>query len=111
MSFQFAQADADFKIFDHIDEVLIRQESREERVTREPRVWPSAASAELFDQSIHKIAGKCQRSIFFGFTATESTREMDAKAGWKFVTGRLLEDALTKLAGTTMPDMKKILVG
>jgi len=110
MAFQFAQADADFKIFDHIDEVLITQESREEWVTREPRVWPSAASAELYDQTIHKIVGKCQRALYFGFTATESSRQVDAKAGWKFVTGRLLEDALTKLAATTLPGMKKILI-
>jgi hypothetical protein len=104
MSFQFAQADADFKIFDHINQVLVNQERREEWVSREPRVWPSAASAELFDQSVHKIIGKCHRALYFGWTAAEVTNQVDAQASWKFVTGRLLENALTELAAKSLED-------
>jgi hypothetical protein len=100
MAFEFAQADNEFRIFDHIDSVIVSKHNREERVSREPRVWPSAASVEPFDQSVHKIEGKCGRQVFYGWTAEENDGRIDAKASWKFEAGNLLEAALTELAAT-----------
>lgn len=93
-----------FNVFDYIDQVLVDTEKRESWTAKEPKVWPSAASVELFDQTVHKIAGKCMRSVFLGMIGCTPSRGLSPEGAWKMVIGKLLENQMTGYAKTPVPD-------
>ena len=94
-----------FNIFDHIDQVLVDNETRDVWTTKEPKVWPSAASVELYDQTVHKIAGKCMRSVFLGMVGNTPTRKTSPEGFWKMVIGKLLEKEMTGYARQATKDV------
>jgi hypothetical protein len=69
-----------------------------ERVTKSPSVWPSEASAKLYDQTESDIVGKCHRASFWRMTGETITNQTDAVGLRRFVTGRLLEESAIDLA-------------
>src|ERR1039457_4247613 len=67
------------QVFTLIDEAMLAQESREAYYSRTPRVWPSEASAELFDKREAGIAGGCHRKSYFRMTGEPPTNQIDVE--------------------------------
>ena len=66
------------QVFTLIDKAMLAQESREAYYSRTPRVWPSEASAELFDTREAGIAGGCHRKSYFRMTGEPPSNQIDA---------------------------------
>lgn len=85
------------RLFSYLDRALVAAESRKEYTVREPRVWPSEASAELFDKRKNAITGKCHRSSFFRMIGKPLDRQVDAIGARKFRLGRACEEDIVGL--------------
>src|ERR1035441_7263022 len=79
------------QVFTLIDEAMLAQESREAYYSRTPRVWPSEASAELFDTREAGIAGGCHRKSYFRMTGEPPSNPIDVVGARRFRTGRAME--------------------
>ena len=86
------------RLFAYIDAALVEAENRPSFTAREPRVWPSEASAELFDQRKDRVVGKCHRASFFRLTGRPVERRADAVAARKFRIGRACEKDMVEMA-------------
>ena len=90
------------QIFPLIDAAMLSQESRTAYYSRTPRVWPSEASAELFDTREAGIIGGCHRKSYFRLTGEPQSNTIDVVGARRFRTGRAMEldiIALAKAAG------------
>ena len=79
------------ELFPILDQVLIKNNNRPARANTTPKVWPSEASAELFDQSRTKIVGKCHRASFLRMIGRPVTNPIDAKGARIFALGHACE--------------------
>src|ERR1035437_963253 len=86
------------QVFPLIDKAMLAQESHEAYYCRTPRVWPSEASAELFDTREAGIAGGCHRKSYFRMTGEPPTNPIDVVAARRFRTGRAMELDIVNLA-------------
>src|ERR1039457_1785841 len=86
------------QVFTLIDKAMLAQESREPYYCRTPRVWPSEASAELFDTRGSGIAGGCHRKSYFRMTGEPPSNQIDIVAARRFRTGRAMELDIVNLA-------------
>src|ERR1035441_4237424 len=86
------------QVFTLIDKAMLAQESREAYYSRTPRVWPSEASAELFDKREAGIAGGCHRKSYFRMTGEPPSNQIDTVAPLPFRTGRAMELDIVTLA-------------
>jgi hypothetical protein len=86
------------QIFTLIDKAMLAQESREAYYSRTPRVWPSEASAELFDKREAGIAGGCHRKSYFRMTGEPPSNQIDVVSARRFRTGRAMELDIVNLA-------------
>jgi hypothetical protein len=86
------------QVFTLIDKAMLAQESHEVYYCRTPRVWPSEASAELFDARESGIAGGCHRKSYFRMTGEPPTNQIDIVAARRFRTGRAMELDIVNLA-------------
>jgi hypothetical protein len=91
-----------FRVFDALGIALVEMEKRETHISSTPRVWPSEASAELFDKTEAGSAGKCRRYVYFRMTGREPSNPMDALGCQIVRLGRAVETeviAQAKAAG------------
>src|ERR1035441_8450992 len=86
------------QVFTLIDKAMLAQESREAYYSRTPRVWPSEASAELFDKREAGIAGGCHRKSYFRMIGEPPSNQIDIIAARRFRTGRAMELDIVNLA-------------
>jgi hypothetical protein len=86
------------QVFPLIDRAMLAQESREAYYSRTARVWPSEASAELFDTREAGIAGGCHRKSYFRMTGEPPTNQIDVVGARRFRTGRAMELDIVNLA-------------
>ena len=86
------------RLFAYIDQALVDAENRPAYTAREPRVWPSEASAVLFDQRKDPIVGKCHRASFFRLIGKPVERRTDAVGARKFRLGKACEVDVVNLA-------------
>jgi hypothetical protein len=86
------------KLFPIIDQALLAQESRDAYYSKTPRVWPSEASAELFDKREADIIGGCHRKSYFRLTGEAQSNTIDAVGARRFRTGRAMELDIIALA-------------
>ena len=89
------------QVFTLIDKAMLAQESREAYYSRTPRVWPSEASAELFDTREAGIAGGCHRKSYFRMTGEPPTNRIDVVGARRFRTGRAMELDIVNLEDRT----------
>lgn len=87
-----------FKLFQYLDKALVSMESRSDYVSKSARVWPSEASAILFDPSTTPVIGGCHRKIFYRLTGEKTTSQMDAVGGRRVRTGKSVEEDVTQQA-------------
>jgi hypothetical protein len=86
------------RLFKHLDDALLRAETSKPKVSREAFIWPSSASATLYDQTESQYVGKCHRAEIFkmiGEPQTNPTNEVSAR---RFRMGRSCEEDVVKLA-------------
>src|ERR1039458_3862978 len=86
------------QVFTLIDKAMLAQESREAYYSKTPRVWPSEASAELFDTREAGIAGGCPRKRYFRMTGEPPSNQIDIVGARRFRTGRAMELDIVNLA-------------
>src|ERR1039458_6990059 len=86
------------QVFPLIDRAMLAQEAREAYNSRTPRVWPSEASAELFDTREAGIAGGCHRKSYFRMTGEPPSNQIGMCAARRFRTGRAMELDIVNLA-------------
>ena len=67
-----------FRVFDALGTALVEMERRETYISSSPKVWPSEASAELFDKTEAGSIGRCRRAVYFRMTGREPSNPMDA---------------------------------
>jgi hypothetical protein len=92
-----------FNLFEFVDAAMLKTEGRSPRASKVPSVWPSEASAVRIDKSLRPIDGKCHRQSFLRMIGTPETNSVDAVGAWRWVTGRKIEDHLTRLAKESDP--------
>src|ERR1019366_3489612 len=93
-----SEEEFNMQVFPLIDKAMLAQESREPYYCRTPRVWPSEASAELFDKREAGIAGGCHRKSYFRMTGEPPSNQIDIVAARRFRTGRAMELDIINLA-------------
>ena len=86
------------QIFPLIDAAMLSQESRTAYYSRTPRVWPSEASASLFDTREAGIIGGCHRKSYFRLTGEPQSNTIDVVGARRFRTGRAMELDIISLA-------------
>ena len=77
---------------------MLSQESRTAYYSRTPRVWPSEASASLFDTREAGIIGGCHRKSYFRLTGEPQSNTIDVVGARRFRTGRAMELDIISLA-------------
>jgi hypothetical protein len=90
------------ELFPILDQVLIDTNNRPARPVSSLRLWPSEASAVLFDQSKDDIVGKCHRASFLRMIGYPVSNPIDPKGARIFALGKACENnvvANTKAAG------------
>lgn len=86
------------RLFQILNQTMLDGEKRDAYAVREPRVWPSEASAVSGDQRVSKIVGKCHRQANFRMIGMPVTNPVDIKGAWKFELGRACERHVISLA-------------
>jgi hypothetical protein len=86
------------QIFPLIDAAMLSQESRTAYYSKTPRVWPSEASADLFDTRESGIVGGCHRKSYFRLTGEAQSNTIDVVGARRFRTGRAMELDIINLA-------------
>jgi hypothetical protein len=86
------------KLFPILNQTLVSQENREAYGSWDARVWPSEASAVRTDQREANIVGKCHRASFGRLMGWPITNKTDVVSARRFVTGRLMEADVIRLA-------------
>jgi len=86
------------RLFDYVDEALLRLEAHTPRISRRPSVWPSEASAVMKIPAEAPIIGKCHRAAYFRMTGEPVYSPPDAVALRRFRTGRAMEVDIAELA-------------
>ena len=91
------------KFFPHLEEAMLnRKEDKGSTAVRVARVWPSEASAELYDKRKNQIAGRCHRRSYFRMIGEQEQNKTDFRGLMKFFLGDVCEALvvdLTKAAG------------
>ena len=88
----------EFRIFEFLDDALIKAEVGTPHASRTPAVWPSEASALRVDRSQWNIVGKCHLAAFYRMIGMPITNPPDAISAWKWIIGRSVEEHLTDQA-------------
>jgi len=88
----------EFRIFEFLDEALVKAEIGEPYASRTPAVWPSEASASRIDRALWNIVGKCHLAAFYRMIGMSITNPADAISVWKWIIGRSVEEHLTNQA-------------
>jgi hypothetical protein len=88
------------RLFPLLDAALLSEETRTAYATRTPRVWPSEASAVLFDQRESDIIGGCHRKSYWRLIGEPQTNKVDVIGARRFRTGRAMELDIISLAKT-----------
>ena len=78
------------RLFPILDQALLSQETRDAYAVRTPRVWPSEASAELFDRRESDIIGACHRKSYWRLIGEPQTNLIDVIGSRRFRTGRAM---------------------
>lgn len=86
------------RLFQYIDKALMEAESRSEYAAVEPKVWPSEASAEVFDKRVANIVGKCHRASYFRLIGEPITNTTTPQSARRFRMGRACEADITLLS-------------
>jgi hypothetical protein len=86
------------RLFPILDQALLSQETRDAYAVRTPRVWPSEASAELFDRRESDIIGACHRKSYWRLIGEPQTNLIDVIGARRFRTGRAMELDIINLA-------------
>lgn len=86
------------KLLPLLDDALIRIEKRTAYYSRTPRVWPSEASATLFDTTESGTVGKCHRASYWRMIGEPITNPSDKVGLLKMRTGRAMELEIVNLA-------------
>jgi hypothetical protein len=81
-----------FRVFDALGTALVEMEQRDTYLSSTPKVWPSEASAELFDKTEAGSTGKCRRAVYFRMTGREPSNPMDALGCQIVRLGRAVEN-------------------
>jgi len=84
-----------FKLFDHLNKALVHMEARDAYTSKTARIWPSEASAVLFEPEVSSVVGGCHRRVFYRLTGEKTTSPMDAVGGRRVRTGKSVEEDVT----------------
>ena len=85
-------------VFEELDKALIEMETWNPRMSLEPVVWPSEASATLADQIESEGIGGCRRASYYRMTGQPITNPMDAVGAQVVRLGRAVEKELFEQA-------------
>ena len=86
------------RLFPLLDMALLSEETRDAYAAKTPRVWPSEASAVLFDQRESAIIGGCHRKSYWRLVGEPQTNKVDVIGARRFRTGRAMELDIISLA-------------
>jgi hypothetical protein len=77
------------------DKALVSLEKRNDYTSKTARIWPSEASAVLFEPETSSVVGGCHRRVFYRLTGEKTTSQMDAVGGRRVRTGKSVEEDVT----------------